>query len=293
VPPKRDSARREHPGPPRASDSIQPQELILTLFGAYVGADTAPAWSGGLVELMAPFGCTTGSSRIALNRVVERGLLDRHRDGRFISYAPTERLVELIAVGDRRLAALADPPPWDSTWTVVWYSIPDELRRVRHRLGRRLRFLGFGPLEDSTWVAPRDQTAEIVPYLERLGVRERVGLFVGSQQIEPQATIARAWDSHELALRYRLFNKRFAPFKGRGLSDEDAFVARTLISDWFRRFPYLDPGLPAEVFPAAEERRIAGELFRSLYPALAEQAQRHFDAVTRRSRTAEPAGAAR
>ncbi|MBS1678195.1 MAG: PaaX family transcriptional regulator [Actinobacteria bacterium] len=279
---KRDSARREHPGPPRASDTIQPQELIVTLFGAYVGADARPAWSGGLVELMSAFGCTTGSSRIALNRVVERGLLERHREGRFISYAPTERLRDLIAVGDRRMAALTDPPEWDSTWTVVWYSIPDELRRVRHRLGRRLRFLGFGPLEDSTWVAPRDQSAEVLPYLERLGVRDRVGIIVGDQQVEPQATIARAWDDEELALRYRLFNKRFAPLKRRGLSDAEAFVARTLLSDWFRRFPYLDPGLPADVFPAAKERDVAGGLFRTLYPALAKQAQRHFDATTRR-----------
>jgi phenylacetic acid degradation operon negative regulatory protein len=285
VPKKLPSARGEHPGPPRASDKIQPQELVVTLFGAYVDVDPRPAWSGGLTELMTKFGCTVGSARIALNRVVERGLLDRRRDGRFISYAPTERLTELIAVGDRRMAALVDPAPWDSTWTLVWYSIPDELRRTRHRLGRRLRFLGFGPLEDSTWLAPRDQSGEVLPYLDLLELRDRVGVFVGAHQIEPAATIERGWDSSELQQRYGLFRERFVPLLGKKLSDEDAFVARTLLSDQFRRFPYLDPGLPEGVFPAATDRAAAADLYSKLGPSLADAAQRYFDSATRRQPT--------
>jgi phenylacetic acid degradation operon negative regulatory protein len=286
VPKKSSSARGEHPGPPRASDKIRPQELVVTLFGAYADTDSRAAWSGGLTELMTEFGCTVGSARIALNRVIERGLLERRRDGRFISYTSTERLDELIAVGDRRIAALIDPPAWDSTWTMVWYSIPDDLRKTRHRLGRRLRFLGFGPLEDSTWLAPRDQSGEVLPYLDLLGLREWVGVFVGAQQIEPGATIARGWDCSEVQERYRHFCERFTPLLGKELSDEDAFVARTLLSDQFRRFPYLDPGLPESVFPAAAERGVAAELYRALDSSLAEASQRYFDSVTRRLPTA-------
>jgi phenylacetic acid degradation operon negative regulatory protein len=293
VPPKRASPRREHPGPPRASAEVQPQELVVTLFGAYVGDDGRPAWSGGLVDLLAEFGYSAGAARVALNRVVERRLLERHRDGRFVSYAPTPRLLELIDVGDRRLRELARDEPWDGTWTLVWYSIPEERRRERHRLSRRLRFLGFGPLEDSTWVAPRDHSEDIVGYLERLGVRDRTGLFVGRDVISPGAVVARAWDCDELVLRYRMFVDEFAPAVGRRVTDEEAFQIRTRLVNTFRRFPYLDPGLPRDIFPAAKERAEAIALFEELYPALSEQAQQHFDAVTRRgaAETAVPATA--
>lgn len=263
----------------------------MTLFGAYVGSDPQPAWSGGLVDLLAEFGCSTGSARVALNRVVERGLLERHRDGRFISYAPTARLLELMAVGDRRMDALTEATPWAGEWTFIWYSLPEEMRRERHRMSRRLRFLGFGTLEDSTWIAPHDQRDEVVPYLERLDVRERVGLFVGRHEIAPDAIVARAWDSDDLTARYREFLDEFAEYDGRDLPDDEAFIVRTRLVDAFRRFPYLDPGLPEELFPAAAAREQAAALFRSVYPALAEQAQSHFDETTRRTEAADPATA--
>ncbi len=255
----------------------------MTLFGAYVKDAPPPAWSGGLVDILAAFGYSAGAARVALNRVVERKLLERHRDGRFISYASTPRLLELIAVGERRLRQLVLDEPWDGTWTLVWYSIPEEQRRQRHRLSRRLRYLGFGPLEDSTWIAPGDHSEEVEPYLQRLDVRERTGMFVGRHAIAPEAIVARAWECDELVLRYRLFVEEFAPFAERALTDEEAFVARTRLANTFRRFPYLDPGLPADIFPAADDRAAAITLFLQLYPALEEQAQRYFDEVTRRT----------
>jgi phenylacetic acid degradation operon negative regulatory protein len=255
----------------------------VTLFGAYVGADPRPAWSGGLVDILAAFGYSRGAARIALRRVVERGLLERHRDGRLISYSPTPRLLELIDVGERRLRKLALDEPWDGMWTLVWYSIPEEQRRQRHRLSRRLRFLGFGPLEDSTWVAPRDHAAEVEPYLERLGVRARTGIFVGRHTIPPEAIVARAWDCDELVLRYRLFVEEFSPHADRALDDREALVVHTRLVNTFRRFPYLDPGLPQDIFPAADDRARAIALFERLYPALEEQAQKHFDTMTHRT----------
>src|SRR5690348_7183129 len=77
-----DGPRREHPGPPVSPDEFQPQELVVTFFGAYVREKSpAPVWSGGLVELLAEFGFSAAAARIALARVVDRGLLERHRDG--------------------------------------------------------------------------------------------------------------------------------------------------------------------------------------------------------------------
>ncbi|MFC4056193.1 PaaX family transcriptional regulator C-terminal domain-containing protein [Actinomadura syzygii] len=276
------SPRSEHPGPPRSSEQIEPQELVITMFAIYVRDDPRPAWSGGIVDLLTAFGITPAAARVSLHRVVERGLLERHRNGRFISYTPTARLLELISVGDRRLSAFARDEPWDGTWSLVWYAIPDDMRRERHRLSRRLRFLGFGPLEDSTWVAPRDQSAELVPYLEHLGIDQRVTLFVGRHELAPETVIARAWDGDELLQRYELFIEEFGqpPLGG---DDNETFVARTRLFNTFRRFPYLDPGLPREFFPAAERRQAAINLYEKWSPELAQRSQHHFDVVTRRA----------
>lgn len=253
----------------------------MTLFGAYA-RDGQPAWSGGLVTLLSQLGFSAGAARMALNRVVDRGLLERQRDGRLISYMPTPRLLELIEVGDRRLEMLRRPPAWDGTWTLVWYSIPDELRRERHRLGRRLRFLGFGPLEDSTWVGPRDQREEVVPFLERLGLQDLAGVFVGQHAVEPDAIVARAWLCDELVLRYELFVSEFGPLAGASLDGEAAFRAHAMMTNTFRRFPYLDPGLPQSLFPAADPRRAAAKLYHEVSQRLVAAARRHFDAATKR-----------
>jgi phenylacetic acid degradation operon negative regulatory protein len=55
--------------------------------------------------------------------------------------------------------------------------------------------------------------------------------------------------------------------------------ARTEIMDTYRRFPLLDPHLPARLLPAGWLREPAAEVFAGVYDGLAEAAQRHVRAV--------------
>ncbi|MBB5139020.1 DNA-binding transcriptional regulator PaaX, partial [Thermocatellispora tengchongensis] len=57
----------------------QPQSLLLTIFGAFLEPRTAPVWSGGLVAILGYFGFSTAAARIALARLVQRELAERHR----------------------------------------------------------------------------------------------------------------------------------------------------------------------------------------------------------------------
>ena len=262
---------------------LQPQNLVITLLGSYVHPHDRTVWSGGLVDLLAEFGFSTGAARVALARLVRRDLLARERAGRHVHYALTERSAKLLEEGDRRIFSLGREPHRAELWTVLWHAIPEERRLERARLARRLRFLGFGSAQDGTWISPHDREREVVALIGELGVAEHAGLLLGNPaaSLDFRPFVARAWDLDELSRRYRAFLSEFGRFTSRRPPDDrHAFVVRTRLVHVFRHFPFLDPELPDELMPAPEYRAQAVALFHELYASLAEPAQRYFDAVT-------------
>ncbi len=109
---------------------------------------------------------------MALTRLARRGLISRERSGRLVHYCVTERLERLLAEGDGRIFSLGDPRDSGGAWTVLWHQIPEDRRLERSRLARRLRFLGFGSVQDSVWVSPHDHREEVARLLSELGVAE-------------------------------------------------------------------------------------------------------------------------
>ena len=267
-------------------EPLQPQELVLTLLGSYVRGHHDTVWSGGIVVLLGEMGFSTGGARVALTRLVRRELIVRVRNGRLIHYRITERAERLLAEGDRRIFSLGRTAATADTWTVLWHDIPEAQRLERGRLARRLRFLGFGTLQDCLWVSPHDRQEDLARLLEELGVTDRAGVLTGdlADLPGPAAVVRRAWDLEALCQRYRTFATQFAPYtRSRGaakVDDRHAFLARTGIIHRFRAFPFLDPELPDELMPDPSARREAVEIFHAAYEALAVPAQRHFDLVT-------------
>jgi phenylacetic acid degradation operon negative regulatory protein len=258
-----------------------PQDLVLTLLGSCLRPrGGAEVWSGGLVRLLEEFGFSAGAARVALNRLVGRDLLARTRDGRHVHYALTPRTVTVLAEGDRRIFTLGDAPRAETTWTVLWHSIPDERRVARTRLVRRLRFLGFGPVQDGTWLAPHDREQEVAKLLAEHEVTEYAGVLLGrpATTVDFAAFVGRVWDLDGLAARYESFVEHFRRCQAR--DDREALLLRTRLVHTFREFPFLDPELPADLVPAPRHRAEAVALFHDLYPALAEGAQRYFDGAT-------------
>jgi phenylacetic acid degradation operon negative regulatory protein len=269
-------------------EELRPQDLVLDLLGTYV-RDGQPVWSGGIVRLLADFGFSSGAARIALARLVNRGLLERVRNGRLVDYTLTTRTERLLAEGDRRIFRLGREE-WDGTWTILWYVLPEDLRVERHRLSRRLRFLGFGSVRDGTWIAPRDREAEVAELIGELGLWEYTSLFVGqpTTSLGIEAVVERAWDFGALAERYDRFIEEFSPYarprRRAALTDLDAFVVRTRLIDRFRRFPFADPELPESLAGRPLRRAEAVETFHAVDRALAESAERYFVDRTRTAR---------
>lgn len=283
-------------------EPLAPQDLAITLLGTYVRPSGQPVWSGGMVTLLGEFGFSEGAARVALTRLVRRGLIEREREGRLVHYCVTPRAEALLAEGDGRIFTLGHPRASGDGWTLVWHQLPESRRLEHSRLARRLRFLGFGSAQDSVWVSPHDHVAEVQRLLSELGVAEHATVFVAAPGAGVEVLVRRAWDLSGLAERYKAFCGSFARYVGREakfaryagrdaqFSDFDAFMVRTRAVHRFRGFAPLDPELPEELAPLGAARGRAVEIFTALFEGLREPAQRHFDAVT--STSASSAGPA-
>lgn len=273
----------------------QAQDLVLTLLGSYVHPHDRLVWSGGIVRLLGEFGFSAGAVRVALTRLVRRKLLMPVKEGRRVYYRVTPRSAALLDEGDDRIFSLGRGSRRADLWTVLWHAVPEERRVERTRLGRRLRFLGFGSLQDGTWISPHHRADEVVRVLDDLGVGEHAGLLLARSVPYPdfRTFAARAWDLDSLAERYRAFAEEFGPYTGKGataaLDDRRAFLLRTRLVHMFRQFPFLDPELPDDLIPSPEHRAAAVKLFHELYDTLATLAQAHFDAAMVPTKAAGPA----
>ncbi len=207
------------PGPLPTSEQLQPQELLVTILGTYVRPFGDRVWSGGLVVLLGELGFSEGAARVALTRLVRRGLIVRMREGRLVHYRLTPRADQLLRDGDRRIFSFGDPRDDGGTWTVLWYQLPEDRRLERSGLARRLRFLGFGSAQDSVWVSAHDHSREVAELLDELQLAESATLFVAGVRAMRglPMLVSRAWDLSGLADRYEAFCAEFQPV-GRGVA---------------------------------------------------------------------------
>ena len=268
-------------GPAKKFGNLQPQEVILGLFGEYVGLDEL-AWSGGLVQLLGDLGFSGGASRVALNRVIRRGLLAPVRRARFVFYRITPRLKLVHDEGRRQTFSAAIDPPWSAHWTLTWYAVPEERRLQRARLGRWLNLRGFGSLQDGTWISAGNCEAEVSQLASRLGIGKHVIVFVArlEDDVSVKTLVHHAWHVDDLKRMYEKFVKTFVPItksrKLSGLGECESFIMRTRLIEMFRAATTQDPRIPDEVIGVNWKRREAIEIFQELHVALQEKATAYF-----------------
>ncbi|MQA95158.1 MAG: PaaX family transcriptional regulator [Streptosporangiales bacterium] len=262
------------------TDRGDSQEFVMTLLAIFGRGHGGPLWSGGLVQLLNDAGYSTLAARAALNRLVGRNLLERVRNGRFVYYEITLRCADLLAEGDRRLFALGNRAEWDGAWTMVWHTLPETRSLERNRLARRLRFLGFRPMQDSIWLSPYARDHEVRGVAAGVGVSDQIGVLVGASpaDLPVDRLIERTWDLDGLCVEYERFADRFGGL-ATAESGKEAFLVRARAAHAFRQFAFLDPEVPDRLLPRPDARRRAAEAFRRIMSDLERPARRHFDAA--------------
>lgn len=258
----------------------------MGLFGEYV-REGEQVWAGGLAALLQQLDFSPAAARIALNRLVTRGMLHTTREGKFATYSIAPPLAAVLEAGRRRTFAPL-PTTWDGSWTIVWYAMPKDFQRKRARLSRWLGFWGFRALQDGTWAAPGDRAAEVRSLLTDSGLSDQVFVMnsVLSDSAQANAFARRMWNLDDLKQAYdalsETFGAKLAECSAQPITDAEAFDVRTRAIEMFRKTVVEDPRLPDYIVGQGWKRSETYETFAALQSHLKQAAQRHFASATQR-----------
>jgi phenylacetic acid degradation operon negative regulatory protein len=252
----------------------------MTIFGNNA-LPREDVWTGTVVEALAPLGVEEKTARQALARTAADGWLVGTRVGRRVRWSFTSAGRDLFTRGAERIFSFGvDRPRRDGSWLVLFASVPETRRELRPRLRTRLAWAGFGSPAPGVWLSPNpDREVESKEVLAELGLAAGASSFIARYGSigEPGQLVSAAWDIAALAAEYEAFRGEFARLHPR--TDEATFVAHTRLVDHWRRFPFLDPGLPPSLLPKGWIGARAAELFHSRHASWRERAQRCFDAI--------------
>jgi len=271
------SARRRDIGAASA------RSLLLTVLGEFVLPAGAAVWTLTLVEGLGLLAVEEKAIRQALARTAREGWITPSRSGRRTSWRLTPAGRELLSTGARRIYGFQTPvPAWDGSWLLVLASAPVGSRQHRHLLRTRLAWSGLGSLAPGVWVSPHPgRQPEVRGVLQDLGMADGATFFVAllGELGDPRRIASQAWDLAGVELRYEAFIRQVQDLQpGTPL---ETFAAQVKIVQEWRRFPLLDPGLPAELLPRPWLGSAAGQLFRSLHAQWKPAADAAWRALTR------------
>jgi phenylacetic acid degradation operon negative regulatory protein len=246
--------------------TLRPQLVVLLLFGDHILGRDRSLFSGSAIEILGRMGVSEHATRSTLARMVNRGLLQRQRDGRRMYFGLTARSVEILRDGRRRIwqtGAVNDG--WDGTWTLLCFSLPEAWQRERHGLRSQLAWAGFGPLQGGLWIAPG--RVEVRAIVSGLGLDAHVRVFRAraDEITDVRQLIGDAYDLDGLAARYAAFLDRWGD---RAVDAEDPLTTRLLvIGDWLQVIR-RDPRLPLRHLPDDWPAVRAQTMFHTLAGAL-------------------------
>jgi phenylacetic acid degradation operon negative regulatory protein len=260
----------------------QPRQLIVTVYGLYARAEGGWMSVASLISLLADLGVDEPAVRSSISRLKRRQILRAGRRAGVAGYELSETALAMLREGDRRIfrrerARLPDG------WLLAVFSVPEPERHKRHLLRSQLTRLGFGAVAPGVWVAPAYLQEETAGMLGQLGLSGYADLFraehLGFGDIA--AKVRQWWDLDLIERLYREFAGQHEPTARRWRRVRPAAHRREAFADYvrvltdWRRLPYLDPGIPAELLPADWIGIGAADLFFTLKSSLEDAARAH------------------
>jgi phenylacetic acid degradation operon negative regulatory protein len=271
----------------KSARAAQPRHLIVTVYGLYSRSEGGWMSVAALISLLADLGVDEPAVRSSISRLKRRGILHASRRAGAAGYELSETALAILREGDHRIFRRERARLQDG-WLLAVFSVPESQRQRRHVLRSQLARLGFGTAAPGVWVAPAYLQEATADMLARLGLREYADLFHADHLAfgELAEKVGQWWDLAEIERLARDFVAAHEPALGRWrrrrptAHPKDAFADYVrVLTDW-RRLPYLDPGLPAELLPPGWAGSGAAAVFFSLQALLAEAAQAHVTRTT-------------
>jgi len=270
-----------------AGRGAQPRQLIVTVYGLYSRDSDGWMSVASLVSLLADLSIDEPAVRSSISRLKRRGILVARRADGTAGYELSGEGRAILREGDHRIfrqerARLADG------WLLAVFSVPEAERHQRHVLRSQLSRLGFGTAAPGVWIAPAYLHEATTDMLARLGLSGYADLFRADHLAfgDLAAKVRQWWDLDRTEHLAGDFVAAFEPvlraWSGRRASSRprEAFADYVrVLTDW-RRLPYLDPGLPAELLPPGWAGARAAEIFFTLQSRLAGAAGEHATRAT-------------
>jgi len=267
----------------------KPRSAMFTLFGDYIHHRNGEIGIGSLIKIFGNFGLSEQAVRSAVSRMCHAGLLESRRKGLKSYYSLTKEGNNLLAAGAKRIFERR-ANRWDGIWYMVVYFIPEQRRDARDRLRRELGLLGFGSLSDATWISPNNHLQEVAEIAENLDIMDCIQVFQAkhSGYSDPKKLVERCWDLNMIHQKYADFVDKYQPKmethlerlgNGENIQASDCFVERFNLIHEYRKLPYFDPDLPAELLPKKWLRLKAASLFQEYHDLLNEKATEYFKSI--------------
>lgn len=238
--------------------------LLLTVLGEFVLDHAGPVWNATLIRALAALGIRELTARQAITRSAAEGWLRPDRVGRQTRWHLSAPTRELLVRGRERIYGFEGiAKEWDGRWLVVMVRVPEGRREHRHRLRVRLAWAGFGSLGQGVWITPHlEREREALEALRELGPSAQATSFVARHgSIGADQELVAAWGGLDrLDAHYRAFIDSFGRLDPR--EPGEMFVAQAGMVHQWRKFPFLDPGLPAPFLPPGWSGVEAREVFR-------------------------------
>jgi phenylacetic acid degradation operon negative regulatory protein len=228
------------------------------VLGEFVLPTGGAAWTSAFIEAFGRLEVEEKAIRQALARTGADGWIRPERHGRRTRWLLTPAGNRLLTEGTERIYAFASAQDdWDGAWLFVLARIPESDRAARHHLRTRLSWAGLGSPAPGVWVTTHtERLAEVDGVLRGAGVSSPQVFVARHRAGGLEALVSQAWDLPAIEARYEEFLAEFgSPHAA------DPLVGLTELVHAWRRFPAIDPGLPARLLPARWNGARAARLF--------------------------------
>src|SRR5436190_6046719 len=229
---------------------MQARSALFDLYGDYLRPRGGRAPVAALVRLLAPLGIAAPAVRTAVSRMVRQGWLHPLRLSTGPGYLLTPKAARRLDEAASRIYRTTKVT-WNGTFDLIVLdaSVP---RLDRARVAASLAFLGYGSVDDGTWVATRP-AEEAESLLTEAGMRyERFTATHAAGTPGAVALVRRAWNLDEIAGAYEQFVRELRPVVNAvtdSTTEEEAYSARFRLVHAWRTFLFRDPQLPPELLP--------------------------------------------
>ncbi|HEX5595683.1 MAG TPA: PaaX family transcriptional regulator C-terminal domain-containing protein [Micromonosporaceae bacterium] len=229
---------------------MRARSALFDLYGDYLRSRGGHAPVAALVKLLAPLGIAPPAVRTAVSRMVRQGWLRPVRLPAGPGYMITPKAARRLDEAATRIYRTSKTG-WDGRFDLIVLHAPTT-RRTRQRIGGSLAYLGYGKLDEQTWIAPRPGE-DIDTVLAEAGARyERFHAAHTGGAAGAMALVHRAWDLADIGAAYERFvaeqQHLLAGVTARS-PDEAAYAARFQLVHAWRTFLFRDPQLPPALLP--------------------------------------------